>query len=263
MSVIRLLGYDISNAGCESDVERTLQWIDMGEAPRVVACANPHSLVVAGRDPLFGEALERADLLLPDGVGVIVAARLLGLPLAGRVVGYDFFLNLTGHVAARGGARYFFLGAADATLERIVRRLREEFPAVSVCGCHAPPFGDEFSREENDLIVDLINRAAPDVLWVGMTAPRQEKWIQKHRHRLRVPCVAAIGAVFDFYSGNKLRSPPLWQRLGLEWLHRLVREPFRLWERSVVSAPLFLAMVVRERLLRNLSPASRRSRRLP
>lgn len=263
MNVIRLLGYDISNAGCEHDVERALEWIDRGEKPRVVACANPHSLVVAGRDPLFGEALARADLLLPDGVGIIVATRLLGLPLVERVAGYDFFLNLTRRAAERGGARYFFLGATDATLELMVQRLRREYPAVSVRGCHAPPFGDCFSPGENDLIVDLINRADPDVLWVGMTAPRQEKWIQQHRHRLRVPCVAAIGAVFDFYSGNKLRSPPFWQRLGLEWLHRLIREPFRLWERSVVSAPLFLAMVLRERLSRRISPASRRSRRLP
>lgn len=263
MSVIRLLDFSISNAGCQGDVGRALEWIDKGGAPRVVACANPHSLVVAGRDPLFSQALRRADLLLPDGVGVIVAARLLGLPLVERVVGYDFFLNLTRRAAERGGARYFFLGATDATLELMVQRLRREFPDVSVCGSYAPPFGDRFSREENDLIVELINRAAPDVLWVGMTAPRQEKWIQEHRHRLRVPCVAAIGAVFDFYSGIKLRSPPFWQRLGLEWLHRLCREPFRLWERSVVSAPLFLAMILRECVNRRMSPASKRSHRLP
>jgi len=240
------MGFEISSAGCESDVDQTLAWIAGHEKPHIVACANPHSLVVAMRDPVFCESLANADLLLPDGVGVVLAARLFRLSIKERVVGYDFFMELSRRAGERGGLRYFFLGATETALDLIAVRIKREFPAITVCGVYAPPFGDNFSAQENDTIIDLINRANPDVLWVGMTAPRQEKWIQLHHHRLRVPCIAAVGAVFDFYSGIKRRSPGSWRRLGLEWLHRLACEPFRLWERSVVSAPLFLLMVLRE-----------------
>jgi len=240
------MGFEISSAGCESDVDQTFAWIAEHEKTHVVACANPHSLVVAARDPVFSESLANADLLLPDGVGVILAARILGLPIRERVIGYDFFMEFTKRAAKQGGLRYFFLGSTESALDLIAGRLKREFPMMTVCGMYAPPFSDNFSANENDTIIDLINHANPDVLWVGMTAPRQEKWIQLHHHRLRVPCIAAVGAVFDFYSGIKKRSPDFWCRLGLEWLYRLAREPFRLWERSVVSAPLFLLMVLKE-----------------
>jgi len=157
-----------------------------------------------------------------------------------------FFGDLPNVQKNRGGGAIFF------SARRIAERLKREFPAMTVCGTYSPPFRDSFTTQENDSIVDLINRSRPDVLWVGMTAPKQEKWVQQHRHRLQVPCIAAVGAVFDFYSGIKKRSPEFWQRLGLEWLHRLVREPFRLWERSVVSAPIFLLMVFKEVFLRQL-----------
>ena len=262
MGRVQLLGFEISNAGCENDVSQALSWIAENRESHVVACANPHSLVVAASDSLCSEALCKADLLLPDGIGIIVAAHILTLSIKERVVGYDFFMKLT-EKGEEQGLRYFFLGATEASLDLIIARLNREFPAITACGKYAPPFGDSFSEQENDLIIDLINKANPDVLWVGMTAPRQEKWIQKHRHRLQVPCIAAVGAVFDFYSGIKKRSPEFWQRIGLEWLHRLVREPFRLWERSVVSAPIFLLMVLKEFIRQRALQVTKLFDRLP
>lgn len=246
MSTVHFLGYDISRAGLNADVRTMLGWVAAGNECHYVACANPHSLVVASRDRGFRQALVDASMLLPDGVGIIFAARLLGLPLTQRVAGYDFFLHFSRQADSRKGIRYFFLGATPTALELISSRLSKEFPNITVCGTYAPPFCCNFTAEENTKIVRLINNAKPDVLWVGMTAPKQEKWIREHRHHLNVPCIGAIGAGFDFYSGLKKRSPVFWQRLGLEWLHRLVSEPGRLWERTVISAPLFMLMVLKE-----------------
>lgn len=254
METVSLFGYMISRRGLKADVRSALGWVGSGETARYLACANPHSLVVASRDNQFRAALEGADLLLPDGIGIIHAARLLRLPLRARVAGYDFFLRFTAEAARLNGVRYYFLGATPAALEQIRERLAREFPSIVVCGSYAPPFSDIFSDEENGRIVAAINEAKPDVLWVGMTAPKQEKWIAAHRAVLRVPCIGAIGAVFDFYSGMTSRSPVFWQRLGLEWLHRLCSEPARLWQRSFISAPLFLRMVGREFFRRRQLP---------
>jgi N-acetylglucosaminyldiphosphoundecaprenol N-acetyl-beta-D-mannosaminyltransferase len=132
-------------------------------------------------------------------------------------------------------------------LERIVKRLRREFPHIEVCGVYSPPFKEELSDEDDAVIVRRVNEARPDVLWVGMTAPKQEKWIYKNRHRLDVPLTAAIGAVFDFYAGTRKRAPEWVCRIGLEWLPRLLREPRRLFRRNFISSPMFLLMVLQEK----------------
>jgi N-acetylglucosaminyldiphosphoundecaprenol N-acetyl-beta-D-mannosaminyltransferase len=123
-----------------------------------------------------------------------------------------------------------------------------DFPNITVAGCFSPPFQDEFSAEENHRIIEGINNSAPDVLWVGMTAPKQEKWIYQNRDKLHVKFIAAVGAVFDFYAGNVKRSHPWFLEHGMEWLPRLLQEPRRLWQRTFVSAPLFLLRVLRQRI---------------
>jgi N-acetylglucosaminyldiphosphoundecaprenol N-acetyl-beta-D-mannosaminyltransferase len=148
---------------------------------------------------------------------------------------------------ARGGGRVFFLGSTQATLERIRQRMHSEYPRVEVAGMWSPAFKATYSDAETDVMVDKINRSNADVLWVGMTAPKQEVWIRGVQPRLQVKFAAAIGAVFDFYAGSIKRSPVVFQRLGLEWLPRLVQEPRRLWRRTFVSAPVFLAHVARQR----------------
>ena len=226
----------------------TSAWIRGRELHKYMACANPHSLVVAGNDSVFKNSLKEADILIPDGVGIALAALILRLPLKKKLAGSDFFLSLSDLAEKNGGLKYFFLGSTDEVLERIQKRLAVDYPHIEICGIYSPPYKDEFDDHDNAVMIDLINRAKPDVLWVGMTAPKQEKWIFKNRDRLSVPFTAAIGAVFDFYAGTVKRPSVLLQTLGLEWLGRFIQEPRRLWRRNFISTPIFLYWVLKEKI---------------
>lgn len=126
--------------------------------------------------------------------------------------------------------------------------MNKNFPNVNVCGTYSPPFKAEFSEQDNQAMADAINAANTNVLWVGMTAPKQEKWIYQNKDKLNVNFIGAIGAVFDFYSGSKKRAPDWVCKMGLVWLPRLLREPGRLWKRNFVSSPLFLIEVFKQKL---------------
>jgi len=247
MQKILLFGYRVSAGGLRQDLADALNYLERPERLRFVACINPHSIETAEKDEVFRKALQNADILLPDGTGIVLASRVLGRPVKEKVAGFDFFHGLCRELQGRGGARFFFLGSSNHVLARIVTRLRNEFSSIEVCGTYSPPYKDEFSNEETDQMVKTVNRSRPDVLWVGMTAPKQEKWIYENRERLRVPVAAAIGAVFDFYAGVKRRSGPVWIALGLEWFPRFLREPKRLWERNLKSTPRFLLRLAREK----------------
>lgn len=244
MSHVRLLGYDVYDAGRDACAEEIVGWIGSGGRCRWMACLNPHSHVVAAGRPSFAGALHAADWLVPDGVGISLAARVLGVPLHQRVTGSDVFEGVTRRLDAWGRGRVYFLGASPETLTAIERRHRIEYPNVRVVGTHSPPFKAAFSEAELQEMANLVNEARPDVLWVGMTAPKQEEWIHALVSKLDVRFAGAIGAVFDFYSGRVRRSSVAAQRLGLEWLPRLLREPRRLWRRNLNSF-VFLIEVVR------------------
>ncbi len=204
----------------------------------VVATLNPHSWVLARRDRLFREALLAADILIPDGTGIQVAARVLNGQKIEKLAGSDLHEVIIRSLAERGGS-CFYLGASEETLARISERLSREHPGIRV-GSYSPPFKGKFSDEENDAMISAVNAFKPDVLFVGMTAPKQEKWVHEHSAKLAAPLICPVGAVFDFYAGTVKRSGETWIRLGLEWLPRLIREPRRLWRRNFISTPLFL-----------------------
>lgn len=243
-----ILGYQITSKSASACVDDIFAWVRDGARGRCVACANPHSLIEAEKDARFAAALRSADLLVPDGAGIVLASRILGGSIRTRITGTDLFLALNEKLNATGGHSCFFLGSTEKTLERITARMRKGYPRITVAGTCSPPFKEAFSEEDNQAMVEAVNRAQPDVLWVGMTAPKQEKWIYRHRDRLQVKVIGAIGAAFDFYAGTKKRSHPWFQRHGLEWLPRLLREPRRLWYRNVVSSPSFLLRVLVEKL---------------
>jgi N-acetylglucosaminyldiphosphoundecaprenol N-acetyl-beta-D-mannosaminyltransferase len=211
----------------------------------VFACANPHSLVVAHADAEFRDALERADAVVADGVGCTWAAALAGTSVGPRITGSDFFVSVMTALNRTGG-RAFFFGSRDEVLAKLVARVVHTFPRVGVATL-SPPFR-QWSGEENDEMMQRICQFEPHVLWVGMTAPKQEKWVALNAARLQVPVIGSIGAVFDYYAGVTQRAPQWICDLGLEWLYRLPREPKRLWRRTMISAPLFLWLVLRERI---------------
>ncbi|ACT59470.1 WecB/TagA/CpsF family glycosyltransferase [Hirschia baltica] len=234
-----ILNYQIENSTKKEFFNNLLNVVQSeNKKNKWLACINPHSYVVAKNDENFETALKSADWLIPDGIGIILASRLLGAPLPERITGFDVFENVMCDLNGRGGS-VFFLGSTAETLEIIKNNIQLDFPSVNLVGLYSPPFKEKFSERDVNQMVDKINNANADVLWVGMSAPKQEKWIYAVSGRINVNFTGAIGAVFDFYAGKVERSSPFFQKIGLEWLPRLVKEPRRLWKRTLISAPLF------------------------
>jgi N-acetylglucosaminyldiphosphoundecaprenol N-acetyl-beta-D-mannosaminyltransferase len=245
-----VLGYGVEALSIEACVESLFSTVQGADVRRCawLACLNPHSYAVALDDPTFSRALHAADWLIPDGAGVVLASRLQGGRITERVTGSDVFFGLHRRMTAAGGMSVFFLGATEETLAAIRARMAVDHPEIRVAGTYSPPFKPEYSAEDNNAMIAAINASKADVLWVGMTAPKQEKWIFENRARLNVKFAGAIGAVFDFYTGRVKRSHPVFQRLGLEWLPRLVQQPRRLWRRMFVSAPIFVWHVLKQKV---------------
>lgn len=220
------------------------------EKMKVISTINPHSYYVSCIDPEFSNALKAVDLLLPDGVGIIVGANMMGIKDMMRISGSDIHLFLLKYLNNRQG-KVFYLGASEITLKRITERLSLEFPDLTVASFN-PPFSEKFSDAENRKIIDLINDFAPDVLFVGMTAPKQEKWVHEHCSRIKANHIVSVGAVFDFYGGTVSRPGKIWINLGLEWFRRLIGEPIRLWKRNFISSPVFLWHVAKSTVKQRL-----------
>lgn len=234
-----LLGYSIVSSDVQSTIEYAWAILDSGRSGGYMACANPHSLMVAEADEEFAQALRDAEILLPDGIGIVLARRYLRRPSHGRIAGHDFFHGLTQSAQTRRPLRYFFLGSTEDTLLKIKARLIVRYPWIEVCGTYSPPFVAEFGQIDLNRMIDVVHTAKPDVLWIGMTAPKQEKLIHAHRAALNVPLTGAIGAVFDFIAGN-VKRPEWAARVGIEWLIRFAQQPGRLWRRNFISTPRFI-----------------------
>jgi len=243
-----LLGYRVTPGQPEACLADIAGWIERGDRARWLACLNPHSYVVALEQPPFAAALAAADWLIPDGAGIVLASRVLDAGLGPRLTGSDVFEGLSRRLDRRGGASVFFLGGSEATLAEIRVRHARDFPRLRVAGTLSPPYRAAFAEAELDAMVEAVNAAHPDVLWVGLGAPKQELLLHRLAPRLQVRFAAAVGAVFDFYTGRVKRSHPAFRRVGLEWLPRLVQEPRRLWRRNFRSTPVFLWHVARARL---------------
>lgn len=252
-----VLGYRVSTGALDACVAEIVAHLEEKSDQRWLACINPHSYVVSLGDRGFADALHDAHWLLPDGIGVVYASRILGGSIKKRVTGPDVFDALHDSLNRKGGASVFFLGGSEQTLDLVRRRFESDFPRLRFAGSYSPPVRPRFSEEETAAMVEAVNAAAPDVLWVALTAPKQEKWIHENRHRLRVPFIGAIGAALDFYAGMVHRPPRAVQDFGLDWLFRLVQQPRRLWRRTFISAPVFVWHVLRARLGRPASAVGR------
>ena len=208
---------------------------------------NAHSYNTALKDSLFAEALTQGDVLIPDGASVVMACRWLKAKSqpTERIAGWDLFVHEMDRLNRKGGT-CFFMGSSEKVLELIRKRAAVDYPNIKV-ETYSPPYKPEFSEEDNKGIIEAINKANPDLLWIGMTAPKQEKWTYTHWKELDIHChVGTIGAVFDFFAGTVERAPLWWQEHSLEWLYRLLKEPKRMWRRYIIGNTLFLKNVVKE-----------------
>jgi N-acetylglucosaminyldiphosphoundecaprenol N-acetyl-beta-D-mannosaminyltransferase len=211
----------------------------------LISTLNAYCYNIAQKDKEYSEVLYKSDILLPDGVSVVLAAHLLTGKKLKKIAGEDLFFYEMRRLDKIGGS-CFFLGSSESTLESIINRARSEFPSVTVQK-FSPPFKPEFTRDDNKIMVDRINEFKPDVLFIGMTAPKQEKWAANHLSELNVKHICCIGAVFDFYAGTIKRAPKLVIDLGMEWFFRLVKEPRRMWRRYVLGNPEFIWLIIKEK----------------
>ena len=228
------------------------------EGKLLINTINAHSYNTARKDSLFAEALTNGDVLLPDGVSIVMACKWIkakSLPKE-RIAGWDLFAfemeklereSEELRTKSEESKIVMFMGSSQKVLDLIVKRAAEVYPHLKVV-TYSPPYSPEFSDEDNKAIIDAIHAANPDLLWIGMTAPRQEKWTYSHWKELNIHChVGSIGAVFDFFAGTMKRAPMWWQEHGLEWLYRLLKEPKRMWRRYIIGNALFLWNMVKEK----------------
>lgn len=216
---------------------------EIGGRKKILAnTLNPHSYCIAREDKEFQNALKASEILLPDGIGIVYAARLLYGKKIKKISGYDLHLHYLKLLNNQKG-RVFYLGSTEFVLNEIKKKIAVNFPNVD-CAFYSPPFCKSFTKEEDQLMVTAINEFNPDILFVGMTAPKQEKWVIKNKDNLEVSIIASIGAVFDFYSGTIKRPNSFWINSGFEWLIRLLGEPKRLWRRTLISTPKFVILIV-------------------
>jgi len=213
---------------------------------QLINCINAHSFNMAQTDEKFAETLKKSDVLLVDGSGILLALKLIGKKPGRRVAGWDAFIKGMELLNEQDG-KAFFLGGTEKALEKIKERAKKEFSNVSI-QCFSPVFTKQFSNEQNFEILEKINTFNPDILWVGLGSPKQEKWAFDNFDALNVKgWIASIGAVFDFYAGTVKRAPIVMQKCHLEWLYRFLQEPRRLWKRYLVGNVKFVWNVCRGR----------------
>lgn len=211
----------------------------------VVNTLNQYSYIMAEKDPKFKRVLIESDLLLPDGIGIVGAAKILKGQRIKKIAGADIHHHVLQQLNRRNGS-CFYLGSSDETLQGIKRRLALEYPNIRV-EAYSPPFKDKFTDAENAEMVHRINSFNPDVLFVGMTAPKQETWVYDNKDQIKAKVICSVGAVFDFYSGTIKRPGKFWINLGLEWFIRLLNEPNHLWKRYLLYGPVFVYVVFKEK----------------
>lgn len=241
---VNICGTGISNVSLAETMDIFDDWIIKGEKKRV--CVTPVNCVLwANQNKELQDLYNTADLTLCDGVPLRWAASLLGSPLKGRVTGLDL-LPLYLERAAQRGHSMFFLGAKEGVADLLKKEAEKKYPGIKITGTYSPPFAEKFSEEENAKMVSLVNSVNPDILWVSLTAPKQDYWIDEQIGKLNVHIAIGIGGAFEVAAGIIERAPVFMQKAGLEWLYRFSKEPKRLFRRYLIEAPGFIPLVIKQ-----------------
>ena len=231
-----------------TDYDDTMDWMDAtiacGETGYICVAAT-HTVMVCDEDPEFREAVLNSSLTVPDGQPLVWAMNALGGNLTDRVYGPDLMARYCERAAASGTRMYLYGGRNQGALVQLALNLRRNYPGLKIVGGYSPPFRD-LTDEEEDAIVEEINGTRADVVWVGVGAPKQEKWMAQMRPRLDAAVLVGVGAAFDFHAGLVPQAPEWMQSAGLEWLYRMAQEPRRLGPRYVRYNPRFVTGFVRQ-----------------
>jgi len=240
-----ILGVPVSVITMKTAVQTIQNWV-RDQRASYVCVRDVHGLMLAGRDPQIMQIHQAAGMVTPDGMPVVWVLKLRSKLKVGRVCGSDLMDALC-DAGQADGLRHYFYGGKAGIPEAMIDNLKSKYPTLSVAGSYSPPFR-ALTAEEDNRIVDAINESCAQVVWIGLSTPKQEFWMRDHVGRLRGATLIGVGAAFDFHSGAVVRAPKWMQGFGLEWLYRLASEPGRLWRRYLVMAPLFVFGIIREQI---------------
>lgn len=238
---VDVLGVGVSCLTLDSAVEEVSGWVDRGEH-RYVCVTGVHGVMECQRDPQLLGIHNRSGLTTPDGMPLVWSARWAGRREVTRVYGPDLMLAVLARAVERGWSSYFY-GGGPGTVELLADRLNTRFPELQVAGTSTPPFRPLAPQEDAD-VVQAINDSGAQLVWVGLSTPKQERWMAEHAGKLRANAVFGVGAAFDLHAGTIAQAPRWMQRNGLEWAYRLRREPRRLWRRYLRNNPTFVLKVL-------------------
>ena len=240
-----ILGVGVSAINMTIALANIEAWIAARQR-RYVCITTVHNVMESQRDPALRRIHNAAGMVTPDGMPLVWLLWAGGHRSADRVYGPDLMLALLGRSVDRG-YRHFLYGSSEATLARLKANLHARFPGLDIVGAYSPPFRP-LTADEDAAVVEMINAARPDVVWVGLGAPKQERWMAEHRDQLQAPVLIGVGAAFDFHAGAVRQAPRFIQRSGVEWLFRLAMEPRRLWRRYLRDNPAFLWCISGQKL---------------
>jgi len=248
-----VLGVEISAVNMPMAVHQIQHWIDRREC-NYVCITGVHGVMESQRDEHLKRIHNAAGMVTPDGMPMVWVNKLRGNGYVSRVYGPDLMLE-TCKLALEKGYKFFFYGGGDGVAELLAQKLTEKFPGLQIVGTYTPPFRPLTDAEDHE-VMQMINRSGADIVWVGLSTPKQEKWMSRHIGRLHAPVMIGVGAAFDFHAGLKSQAPRWMQKTGLEWFYRLLTEPKRLWRRYLTNNPMFCWYLLLQSLgLRDFSPA--------
>jgi N-acetylglucosaminyldiphosphoundecaprenol N-acetyl-beta-D-mannosaminyltransferase len=249
-----VLGVGVSAINMAQALETIEGWISRGDR-RYVCVSGVHGIMESQADPVLRDIHNSAGLVTPDGMPLVWLSRMHGHEHVERVYGPDLMLALCGRSGSRG-YRHFLYGGAGVVPALLTARLPQRFPRLIIVGRYSPPFRPLTAEEDAD-VVRMINESGADIVWVGLSTPKQERWMREHVGRLEAAALIGVGAAFDFHAGVKKQAPRWMQRNGLEWLFRLGSEPRRLWKRYLINNPRFVyGVFLQATKLKHYGPAS-------
>jgi N-acetylglucosaminyldiphosphoundecaprenol N-acetyl-beta-D-mannosaminyltransferase len=239
-SRVNILGVGVSAINMELSLSQIDSWIS-GKFSTYICVTGVHGIIESQRNPALQKIHNKAGMVTPDGMPLVWLSRLHGFKHVDRVYGPDLLLE-TCHQSVSKDWKHFFYGGGSNVVELLVDQLNQKFINLKIVGTHTPPFRP-LTKEEDTQVIEKINQANADIVWVGLSTPKQELWMAEHLGKINAPVMIGVGAAFDFHAGLKPQAPRWMQRSGLEWLFRLATEPRRLWKRYLINNPLFLFLV--------------------